>query len=326
MSETMDLAWEANELPGYSLCATAHQGFLQTMYYRFEFSDMTITCRGQEFKAHRAIVCPQSRFFRAALASNFRVSVVLNALKIPAWALANTRKEGMSQTIELPEDEPDILERFLEFMYTGSYSLGKDINWGGTPEGHESISSEIERRLRKPPMSRSDNPESYAVYRPQKSGRKRTSSGLIQPSKIRWTPYTFKGVAAPKKDEEAKESRRHQMTISMKLYFMADKYDVPVLKLLARDRFFQTAESYWVAKTWPAEVFKDTAFFETVDDEVYRSTPTGDTALRQAVCKLVANKVQNDAMKQRMRDVMMDNGELAMGVMDYLRQSGQWVQ
>ncbi|KAF4994434.1 hypothetical protein FDECE_13135 [Fusarium decemcellulare] len=311
MSETIDLAWEANELPGYSLCATAHQGFLQAMYYRFEFSDMTITCRGQEFKAHRAVVCPQSRFFRAALAT---------------WAPANTGQEGTSQTIELPEDDPDILERFLEFMYTGSYSLGKDINWGGTPEGHESISSEIDRRLRKPPMSRSDNPESYAVYRPQKSGRKRTSSGLIQPGKMRWTPYTFRGVPAPKKDEEAKESRRHQMTISMKLYFMADKYDVPVLKLLARDRFFQTAESYWVAKTWPAEFFKDTAFFETVVNEVYRSTPTGDTALRQAVCKLVANKVQNDAMKQRMRDVMMDNGELAVGVMDYLRQSGQWVQ
>ncbi|KAJ3518930.1 hypothetical protein NM208_g14327 [Fusarium decemcellulare] len=306
MSKTFDLAWEAYELPSYSLCATAHQGFLQTMCYRLEFSDMAIICRGKEFKVHRAVVCPQSRFFRAALTSNFR--------------------EGISQTIELPEDDPDILERFLEFMYTGSYSLGKETNWGHGPEGHESIFGEIERRPRKPPMPRLDNLEGYAVYRTQKSGRKRTISGQIQPGKMRWTPYAFKGVPTPKNDEEAKESGKHQMIISMELYFMADKYDVPVLKLLARDRFFQTGESYWVARTWPAESFKDTAFFETVFDKVYRSTPTADTALRQAVCMLVANKVENDAMKQRMRDVMMNNGELAVGVMDYLRQSGQRVQ
>jgi len=37
---------------------------------------MTITCGGMEFKAHRAIVCPQSRFFDAALSGGFKVRLL----------------------------------------------------------------------------------------------------------------------------------------------------------------------------------------------------------------------------------------------------------
>jgi hypothetical protein len=42
-----------------------------------KFSDMTIRCGGREFKAHRAIVCPQSHFFERAVMGGFAVSISL---------------------------------------------------------------------------------------------------------------------------------------------------------------------------------------------------------------------------------------------------------
>jgi hypothetical protein len=47
---------------------------LSTLCGSDKFADMTIRCGGREFKAHRAIVCPQSSFFDRALSGGFAVS------------------------------------------------------------------------------------------------------------------------------------------------------------------------------------------------------------------------------------------------------------
>ncbi|MCT4574108.1 BTB/POZ domain-containing protein, partial [Bacillus thuringiensis] len=36
---------------------------LSALFLNDKYSDMTITCCGEEFKAHRVIVCSQSKFF-----------------------------------------------------------------------------------------------------------------------------------------------------------------------------------------------------------------------------------------------------------------------
>ena len=38
---------------------------------------------------------------------------------------------------------------------------------------------------------------------------------------------------------------RNDMTLPLRLYIMADKYDVPALRLLARDRFYRAVELEW---------------------------------------------------------------------------------
>ena len=47
---------------------------LSTLLFSEKFSDMAIRCAGREFKAHRAIICPQSSFFDKALTNGFSVS------------------------------------------------------------------------------------------------------------------------------------------------------------------------------------------------------------------------------------------------------------
>lgn len=46
---------------------------LSCLFLSEKFSDMTIRCGGREFKAHRAIVCPQCPFFDKAMTIGFKV-------------------------------------------------------------------------------------------------------------------------------------------------------------------------------------------------------------------------------------------------------------
>ena len=62
------------------------------------YSDATIKARGQEWKVHRAIICPQSKYFENALKSD------------------NGFVEGKTATIDLRE-EPDHVNAMLEFIY-----------------------------------------------------------------------------------------------------------------------------------------------------------------------------------------------------------------
>ena len=38
-----------------------------------EYSDLTVICCGEEFRVHRMILCPASKFFKAASEKKFRV-------------------------------------------------------------------------------------------------------------------------------------------------------------------------------------------------------------------------------------------------------------
>lgn len=53
---------------------TAVFPYLSDIFLSEKYSDMVIKCRGgTEYKAHRAIVCPQSPFFDAAMTGAIKV-------------------------------------------------------------------------------------------------------------------------------------------------------------------------------------------------------------------------------------------------------------
>ncbi|EGD96081.1 hypothetical protein TESG_03541 [Trichophyton tonsurans CBS 112818] len=74
---------------------------LKDLFRDGSYSDMEIVCNGFTFKAHRAVVCTQSDFFKAVFKSDF--------------------KEAKSRTVELPDDDFETIERVLSFLYLQEY-------------------------------------------------------------------------------------------------------------------------------------------------------------------------------------------------------------
>ncbi|RTE73911.1 hypothetical protein BHE90_011665 [Fusarium euwallaceae] len=285
---------EAEKLPTDSLCATSSYASLHNLLSSGAYSDMTIRCQGREFKTHRAIVCSQSSFFDKALSSNF--------------------KEGESGIVDLPDDDPKTVESFLEFLYTGTFSVD-----GFDPdtilEAIEVTNRQALERLNCPPGSSKYTSLSQSG-RPGAKAKQQTPAGGL-----RWSPYAFKGSALPA-EKNKKPTKRSTMKQSARVYILADKHDVPALRLLARDRFFEAGKKLSTSKWWPAATWDDTAFFSDIVKIIYDNTSEQDP-LRKALHMFVGMKTEDDMLKKRMREEMTLNGELAVGVVDYLTQAKQ---
>ncbi|KAL7810873.1 BTB/POZ protein [Trichoderma gracile] len=66
-----------------------------------QFSDLTVVCRGTEFKLHKIIACLQSPVFLAAVNSDFQ--------------------EGRTGVIKIDQFDPETVRCLVEFLYTGDY-------------------------------------------------------------------------------------------------------------------------------------------------------------------------------------------------------------
>ncbi|KAE8446182.1 hypothetical protein EG329_012407 [Mollisiaceae sp. DMI_Dod_QoI] len=60
------------------------------------YSDFTVNCQGRVWKLHRIIVLPQSKVLAARIDGNF--------------------KEGITREINLPDDDPKIFDRLIQFL------------------------------------------------------------------------------------------------------------------------------------------------------------------------------------------------------------------
>ncbi|KAI3392590.1 hypothetical protein diail_5464 [Diaporthe ilicicola] len=68
-----------------------------------EFSDLKILCESREFAVHKAILCAQSRVIRAECKGDF--------------------EESRQNVIKIEEFNADTVQRMLEYLYSGDYSV-----------------------------------------------------------------------------------------------------------------------------------------------------------------------------------------------------------
>ncbi|KAM0257340.1 hypothetical protein ACHAQJ_004427 [Trichoderma viride] len=67
-----------------------------------QFSDLTVVCKGQEFKIHKLVACPQSPVFAAAVKGEF--------------------KEAQTGVIHIELFDPKTVRCMVEYLYTGNYT------------------------------------------------------------------------------------------------------------------------------------------------------------------------------------------------------------
>ncbi|KAK6208605.1 hypothetical protein QIS74_12123 [Colletotrichum tabaci] len=294
--------------------------------------DMKIICGGV-YSTHRVVVCGQSSFFEKAL--------------------SGSSKKAATATVDLPEDDPDILERFLEYLYTGNYD-DKVVPKPNTPANvtlmnHEEVMEELSIPpgvvLPVRPLKGPRDSEPKPGFRGMKSSGSAFGSdddpddSDYQESDHGRQPPGPEDHFEAENEEEYDELRveieqdcvaiqavvdgdqvtdrnafiRHQAAVRndlflhLRVYVMADKFAVPALKLLARDRFYRAAELAWDV----ADEFPD------VVDELYTKTPDTDVDMRGIVCRLVGNSVFDDRVRERLEPVMRKHGDFAVGVLKH---------
>ncbi|KAJ4269785.1 Kelch-like protein 10 [Fusarium torreyae] len=217
----------------------------------------------------------------------------------------------------MPEDDPDILECFLEFLYTGTYSDGVNSTWG-QPSVEALMDHEtVQRSLQVPAGAEQENSNCEALDEnedPEEEyneyyGENSHASTEEDEDDQRETAKRMEDLSLLPKTEAIQQLARlrDDMTLPLRLYVMADKYDVAALRLLTRDRFYRVAELVWEE----AESFPD------IVDEVYQTTPPGETAMREIVCRLVGARILDSQVRDKMRPLMVKHGDFAVGVLEY---------
>lgn len=264
-------------------------------------------------------------------------------------------QEAATSTVDLPEDDPEILEKFLEYLYTGTYN-DKVVPKRNTPANvalmnHEEVMEELSHPpgfvLPVRPLKGPREPE------PKPGGRGAKSSGSAFDSdddpddsdyqegdRGRQPPGPEDRVKTENEEEDKdglhveieqncveiqamfdgdpatdrnafirdQAAVRNDLFLHLRVYVMADKFAVPALKLLARDRFYRAAELAWDV----ADEFPD------VVDELYTNTPDTDVDMRGIVCRLVGNNVFDDRVRERLEPVMRKHGDFAVGVLKHV--------
>lgn len=87
-------------------------------------ADFTISCKGREFKVHKAIISLQSSFFKSVCTLPFKVSIA-DPRCVPSYTDIDAVQETGEDRLELVDEEPHVIARVLLFLYTGDYDEAK---------------------------------------------------------------------------------------------------------------------------------------------------------------------------------------------------------
>jgi hypothetical protein len=184
---------------------------LERLYRTREYSDLVVSCKGKEYHVHKAVLCPRSDFFAAACREGF--------------------KEGREARIDLPEDDPRIVEIMVFYFYHLDYMNGFGNDFGAF-EDHIHIKKDAEPYM----------PDVKLVEQPESAPIEFNTEGL----EIYWTSSS-------------------DLITHVCVYALAEKYSIQSLKNLARQRFEMVALEHWASQEFLDAVQE--AYISTVETD-----------------------------------------------------------
>ncbi|KAF4946278.1 hypothetical protein FGADI_11304 [Fusarium gaditjirri] len=299
-----------------------------------DYSDLVISCGKDQYRVHKAIICPRSHFFKAACDGKF--------------------KEAQTGTIDLPDDDPIAVRMMIEYLYHDAYvppagagihrgNDGIDAHLSDTEynDEHEKRSRELYgatfignkrvKRLTVPPTVRASNPPkitSFAAFiasresrtgsvrSPQERGSTRsTNSASVQspsqasPDQSSSTPRpSFSSIftstapspnPAPPPPTPAPQRLIPSANLHLhaKVYALGEKYGIKPLKQLALRKFESEAQYH----------LHSNDFLQAMR-EAYTSTVEADRPLRDAVVAILRrNKdlLKKDPLKEVLKETAL---------------------
>lgn len=95
---------------------------LQNIWSSSQYWDIVVRSGSEEFKLHRAIICPRSKFFAAACNGTFQVCRNnIRSGRTWKFMLINVVQEGKTGIITLQDDDTPTVRRMLKYLYTLDY-------------------------------------------------------------------------------------------------------------------------------------------------------------------------------------------------------------
>ncbi|KAF5971673.1 hypothetical protein FBULB1_9087 [Fusarium bulbicola] len=330
-----------------------------------DYSDLTITCGKDQYRVHKAIICPRSKFFKAACDGKF--------------------KEAQTGTIDLPDDDPVAVRMMIDYLYRDTYLPTGVIHRDGSIDAHlsdteydEQEKQEMElygatfagnkrvKRLTTLPEV-SIAPVSHPLPLPfgstvlppppppaasQESGTGRGQSqrgpGSFggfgstptqnrfqgSPNQSSSTPSSFSlgspaPAPTPPPPQQPSAPQRsipaENLHLHAKVYALGEKYGIPGLKALAAHNFETRCE----------DVFSSNSVHRLGDlihqmREAYACSAEGDRPLREAVVRILKLKpiiFEREDMKEFLKEEGLAYDMVMSCVQDILKRGGDdWSQ
>ncbi|PPJ51972.1 hypothetical protein CBER1_10703 [Cercospora berteroae] len=235
----------------------------QRLHLNGKFSDLTITCNYKQWAVHKAIICSRSGFFDGACSHQFR--------------------EANTGLIDLSEDDEDAVEQMIHYLYHLDYLNEEPQQRPSEMFRHRAYTN---RKVTpsKIDFSQIEDPllAQAGFYDKQNSpSRSRTnSSSAKQPPTTAHRPDTpqqgsqHDGEEGYAEEDDNTECESH-LVLHTQVYALGEKYDIPSLKQLARQKFEMAAACYYDAPELAEAI-----------ELVYQSTVDTDRGLRDIVLQL----------------------------------------
>ncbi|KAF2655625.1 hypothetical protein K491DRAFT_704486 [Lophiostoma macrostomum CBS 122681] len=289
---TFGFAGSANSPPRYYILIDI--SLLQSGSY----SDLIITCNGDTYKVHKAVVCPRCDFFARAV--NF------DGKAFSAFGILYAQ-DGK---IDLPEDDATAVKLLIQYLYEGEY---------------EPYHTEV-----RPAMNPSDRTTFSVVTRSVSGGQAYTYDF---PHTCRQAFHCYQPYLCPHHTCGHQCSNNCQsflcshcctptittsvgtaeeLPLHSKMYEIADKYDVVGLKDLVMEKFRDAATQFWNHRA-----------FATAAHHAFTTTMEEDKGLRDIVCKTISDHMTL-LEKPTIEALMMEFNGLAFGLLKAKSQANGW--
>jgi len=180
-------------------------------------------------------------------------------------------QEAAEGKVDLPEDDPHAVKLLVQYFYECEYS----------PELNELI-----RTFESAKMPIADRKPGYH-YRfphtcapgcpPPRHAVCHHHSCVSETCKDTCVNFICKQCI----NTQLSEGDAAQLLLHAMMYEVADKYDIPGLSVLAKEKFARSCEAFW-----------NTEGFVTAAEHALTTTPDSDTGLRQLLCQTIVAHIE----------------------------------